>query len=366
MVFKPDNIDIRLFDKYSEWIRTISFGTMTYLASERHTAPRRDPRLLWPEVRSILSVAVPYDNPASLPKPADGLPRGRIAAYAWQQDYHQTLPILLDRQMQSFQEKLGKPFQWRCSTDSAPILERGLAAYAGLGWIGRNGSLIQPGVGSYLLLAEVFTDLEPEVLEELTGGQGIPVTDHCGTCRRCIEACPTGCIRDDRTLDAGRCISYLTIEHKGQIPRDLRPLLGDWVFGCDICQMVCPWNDKHASREAPESLAIPTPFPELITELALSETEFKQKYARTPILRTKRKGYLRNICMALGNLADPASVEALADLLAHDAEPLVRASAAWALGRIGGITALTSLESAASSESDENVIDEIQHALNTI
>ena len=351
---------------YQYWLEQNLYGGMAYLAAPRHMAPRQDPHLLWPDVQSILTFAFSYPNPTSLPMPQDGRVRGRIASYAWQTDYHLTLPVLLDRQMQLLSERLGLPFRWRSYTDSGPILERGLATCGGLGWIGRNTCLIQPGVGSYLLLAEVFTDQAPEVFNGLIPRVEEPISDHCGTCRRCIEVCPTGCIREDRLIDASHCISYLTIEHKGAIPRELRGKMGEWVFGCDLCQMVCPWNQRFASPGVPWALAIPDPYPDLMAELDLSPEQFKQRYADSPVLRAKRKGYLRNVCMALGNRGDRSATERLARVLSEDAESLVRASAAWALACVGGQSARLMLGKGLSTEMDEMVREEIMIALDVL
>jgi epoxyqueuosine reductase len=348
------------FLTYRSWLDAGLSGGMAYLAQERHIAPRSDPALLLPGLKSILSFAFPYPNPASLAVPQEGIPYGRIAAYAWMEDYHLTLPARLDAWMGHLATQLGHEFRWLSLTDSAPVLERGLAARAGLGWIGRNGCLIDPQRGSYSLLAEIYTDLDYEVLRGLFPIKTPVLSDHCGSCRRCIDACPTGCIRPDRTLDAGRCISYLTIEHKGTIPRDLREKMGNWIFGCDVCQTVCPWNIRFAEKSPPSEIAIPSPFPDLTVELELTTGRFKQKYLRTPVLRAKRKGYLRNVCIALGNSGDRDAEPVLARVLDEEAEPLVRGPAAWALSRLGGSFARKALEKALKTETDLEVRQEIQ------
>ena len=215
------------------------------------------------------------------------------------------------------------PHRWY--TDSGPLLERDLAQRAGLGWIGKNTCLINPQQGSYFFLAELLLGvaLQPDP----------PFTqDRCGACTRCIDACPTGCIRPDRTLDARRCISYLTIELKGEIPEELRPRLGNWVFGCDVCQQVCPWNRFAPEQGDPAFAPRPgIPAPELVAELALTAEEFKRKFTGSPVLRAKRRGYLRNVAVALGNQGDPAALPALERAAAEDPEPLVREHAAWAV-----------------------------------
>jgi len=224
-------------------------------------------------------------------------------------------------------QQVGGQVAHRWYTDTGPLLERELAQRAGLGWIGKNTCLINPGVGSYFLLAEILLGIELE--------PDLPFTpDRCGTCRRCLDACPTGCILPDRTLDARRCISYLTIENKGAIPPDLRPQMGNWVFGCDACQTVCPWN-KFAQAEFDQAFAAGPglPFPDLVAELDLTPQAFNRKFRQSPIRRAKRRGYQRNVTVALGNSGNPAAIPTLEKALESD-EPLVREHAAWALGRI--------------------------------
>jgi epoxyqueuosine reductase len=221
----------------------------------------------------------------------------------------------------------GNPVPHRWYTDTGPILERDLAQLAGLGWIGKNTCLINPKAGSYFLLAEILLGIELEPDPPFTA-------DRCGTCNRCIEACPTGCILPNRTLDARRCISYLTIENKGEIPTDLRPQMGNWVFGCDVCQMVCPWN-RFAANEYDRGLA---PYPgltglDLRADLTLTPQGFNQKFKESPVQRARRRGYLRNVAIALGNSGNPAGIPILEKALQDD-EPLVRQYAGWALKQI--------------------------------
>ena len=272
------------------------------------------------------------------------------------------IPARLERLVAFIERETGTPLVYRAYTDAGPLLERDLAQRAGLGWIGKNTCLIHPGTGSYFFLAELLLgiDLEPDqpFLE-----------DRCGSCTRCLEACPTGCILPDRTLDAARCISYLTIELKGPIPPELRPQVGAWVFGCDVCQQVCPWNERYARAEnlpeaLPEFAARPgMPANNLVEELSLSQEDFSRKFRGSPVKRAKRRGFLRNVAVALGNAGDPAAVPALASTLQNDPEALVRAHAAWALGQIGGQAALEVLEQAANTEADLDVQVEIYAAL---
>jgi epoxyqueuosine reductase len=231
-----------------------------------------------------------------------------------------------------------------------------MAQRAGLGWIGKNTCLINPQQGSFFLLAEIFLGitLEPDIPFSV---------DRCGTCTRCIEACPTACIQADRTIDASRCISYLTIEIKGAIARDLRPQLGIWVFGCDICQLVCPWNQRFAQQDRSDRREFPFEQPYLIPDLALSPQEFNRRFRGSAVKRAKRRGYLRNITVALGNSGYTPAIPQLVKSLNEDIEPLVRGHAAWALGRLNGEPARRSLEEASLVEKDSYVLEEIRSAL---
>jgi epoxyqueuosine reductase len=316
------------FDVYQRWLEAGNHGQMTYLADERALARRADPRQILSECRSILVLGIPYHNPAlSQPKPA-AANCGRIAAYAWGDDYHIVLPPRLEAIVQFIEQQVGHPVPNRWYTDTGPILERDLAQRAGLGWIGKNTCLISPRNGSYFLLAEILLGLDLPPDQPFT-------SDQCGSCARCIEACPTQCIQPNRTLDARRCISYLTIENKTEIPLELRPQAGNWVFGCDICQMVCPWNIRFAHQHGDPAFAprVGLPLPVLAQELTLTPEGFNRKFKDSPLKRAKRRGYLRNIAVAAGNARDVDSLPAL-ERAQSDAEPLVRQHAEWALEQI--------------------------------
>jgi epoxyqueuosine reductase len=281
--------------------------------------------------------------------------RGQVASYAWGDDYHYQIPPRLKQLVAFIETQVGEPVPNRYYTDTGPILERDLAQRAGLGWIGKNTCLINPAQGSYILLAEILLgiDLEPDP----------PFTaDRCGSCTRCIDACPTACILPDRTIDAKSCISYLTIELKNPIPAQLRPQLDNWIFGCDICQQVCPWNERFATSTSDQAFTIRPGVidPDLLTELELSPEEFNRKFKNHPIKRAKRRGYLRNVAVALGNLRDTAALRPLVGILQNEPEPLVRGHAAWALGQIGGELALQALKKAESREEDPYVLEEIR------
>jgi epoxyqueuosine reductase len=309
------------WSKFQDWLAGGRNASMTYLADPR----RADARLLLPECRSILVLALPYPNPANI-NPASTR-TGQIASYARGIDYHLLTTELLEELAESIQQLAGVSFPYRCCCDSAPLLERDLAQQAGLGWIGKNTCLIHPRQGSAFFLAELLLgiDLKPDS----------PFTeDRCGTCRRCLDACPTGCILPDRTLEAGRCLSYLTIENKGEIPTDLRPKIGTWLFGCDICQHVCPWNQRPLTACDPRLLPRPGIPPEnLLEDLVLDRQAFSQKYKNSPLLRAKWTGYFRNACIVLGNIQDPSAI-ALLMQLRDIGDPLVKDHAEWALARI--------------------------------
>ena len=323
------------YSTFENWLAKGHHGAMDYLATERSRVRRADPREIMPECKSILVLATPYSPPHSaLPKTtgtivngtseveAHGL--GNIASYARGQDYHDILPERMKELVQFIEEQIGGPVKNRWYTDTGPILERDLAQRAGIGWISKNTCLIHPKHGSYFLLSEILLDLALEPDPPF-------VTDHCGTCTRCIEACPTDCILPDRTIDATRCISYLTIELKDGIPTELRDKVGSWVFGCDICQMVCPWN-RFAGQGDPD-FGSDRPGPSLTEELSISAQEFNQRFKGTPVKRAKRRGYLRNVAVALGNTGDMHALPVLQNALDHE-ELMVREHAKWAIEKI--------------------------------
>ena len=340
------------YSTFENWLAQGLHGQMKYLATDRSRVRRADPKQILPDCKSILVLATPYDPPsptraersASEDETGRGMfegqgeVRGQIAAYARGDDYHDVLPARMKELVQFIEGQVGGPVRNRWYTDTGPILERDLAQRAGIGWIGKNTCLIHPKQGSYFLLSEIFLDLEIDPDAPF-------VTDHCGTCRLCIEACPTDCILPDRTLDATRCISYLTIELKDDIPIELRDKIGNWVFGCDICQAVCPWNrfapegdaafseDPHLHlRQVQVSTSLRTPLP-LTEELTLTPQAFNQRFKRTPIQRTRRRGYLRNVAVALGNTGDMYALPVLQNAL-KDGEPLIREHAKWAIEQI--------------------------------
>jgi len=344
-------------NRYLNWLAAGRHGEMAYLANERAVQQRADPRQILPECESILVLGIPYSDPSRAPTPTGGK-SGRVAAYAWGQDYHEALKARLVTLVAFIEEQVGQTVPNRWYTDSGPLLERELAQRAGLGWIGKNSMLINTERGSYFLLAEILLGIQLEI-------DAPQVTDHCGTCRRCLEACPTQCILPDRTLDAGRCISYLTIELKGALPAEVRPQMGAWIFGCDVCQVVCPWNERFACASGDEVLTSgeEKAWVELGAALKTNTAEFNHKFKHSPVRRTKRRGYLRNLAVAAGNSGDRSLVASLAEVLKSETEPLARGHAAWALGRLGGEAARAALVLATEGEQDPWVREEIRTAL---
>jgi epoxyqueuosine reductase len=317
------------YSTFENWLAQGHHGTMDYLATDRSRTRRADPREILPECKSILVLATPYNPPRSGEDyealfPEGTETKGQIASYAWGDDYHDVLPSRMKELVQFIEEQVGGPIKNRWYTDSGPVLERDLAQRAGIGWIGKNTCLIHPKSGSYFLLSEIFLDLALEPDPPF-------ITDHCGTCTRCIEACPTDCILPNRTIDATRCISYLTIELKDDIPMELREKIGNWVFGCDICQMVCPWN--RFAGEGDAAFGDQNPIHSLTDELSVSTREFNQRFKRSPIQRAKRRGYLRNVAVALGNTENMLVLPVLQNAL-NDLEPMVHEYAQWAIDKI--------------------------------
>jgi epoxyqueuosine reductase len=335
-------------DFYRGWLEDGRSGTMTYLAREPER--RFDPRQLDPRYKSVVSLAYPYAAPAPPRIDWRAELRGRIAAYALGRDYHDQ--VLKQTRAVADTLTAARPgIITRAYVDTGPVFEREWGATANVGWFGRNTMLLNRERGSYFFLAEIFTDAELEPTAE-------PYGEFCGTCRRCLDLCPTGALREGYKMEPRVCISYLTIEHRGVIPRELRPKLGEWIFGCDICQEVCPWNGEAASR----AVENPDLMPYLPDLLALDDVAFGRRFTKSAIKRTKRRGLLRNAAIVLGNTKNPDAIPALARALG-DPEPTVRAHAAWALGNISGHAARLALEYARTREPDPDAAGEINDAL---
>lgn len=357
----------------ASWLAHGYHGEMTYLMRTR--AARQDTRQVDAQARSLIVVGVHYAAP-HLPEELRADPsRGRIAAYAWGLDYHDQIRPRLFALDAFLRQESGRTALARCYVDSGPILERAWAMRAGLGFIGRNTCLIHPQLGSWLFLGALLVpeELDPDPLPipialsppssasamAWRHAEGSLLT--CGACTRCLEACPTQAFVDAYTLDARRCISYLTIELKGPIPRPLRPRLGNWIFGCDVCQEVCPWSRRQTRLGEEEGADRERWAPRLLDLLALDEEGFRRRFHNTALWRAKRRGLLRNVCVAIGNWGDPMALAALATAL-HDTEPLIRGHAAWALGRIGEAQAGALLERALATEADPYVLEELHQA----
>ena len=334
---------------YAQWLAEGRPGEMAYLA--RDPERRLDPRRLDPNLRAVISLAFPYQAPGAAP-PLDWRTslRGRIASYALGPDYHLVV-LERSRALAAEIQRLRPGAQARVYVDTGPVLEREWGRESALGWFGRNTNLINRAQGSYFFLSEIFTDLPLE-------GPPREYGEFCGRCTRCLDRCPTGALSDGYRLEPRLCISYLTIELRGPIPLHLRPALGNWIFGCDICQEVCPWNEpggEHADELNPS-------LPEL---LRIDDEGFRRRFFRSAIKRAKRRGLLRNVAVALGNSGNPAAVEVLAESLRTEAEALVRGHAAWALGNLGGAAARQALLQARERESIPAVGEEIAAALRT-
>jgi epoxyqueuosine reductase len=332
---------------FNRWLAEGRAGEMGWL--ERDPERRLDPRRIDPRLRSVVSLGYPYAAPAIPDLDWRAAMRGRIAAYALGPDYHDT--VLARADAVAARLKSERPGAvTRAYVDTGAVFEREWAAEARLGWFGRNTNLLNRHHGSYFFLAEIFTDAELEP-------SGDTYREHCGTCRQCLDLCPTGALAEGYVMEPRVCISYLTIEHRGPIPIELRPKIGNWIFGCDVCQEVCPWNVR---ADAPADDALMPFLPDL---MALDGDGFRRRFGNSAVARTKRRGLLRNAAVVLGNSGNCDAMAALARSLADEIEPLVRAHAAWALGQLGSAGARAALERRRKSETDATVGAEIEAAL---
>jgi len=305
-------------EQFRQWLGDGDAGTMEWLA--RNPDRRTDPRLVLPGVQSVIVLGMNYWQPDP---ETSGQARGRIARYAWGDDYHE----VIERKLRLLDEWLrDRGGVQKTYVDTGPMLERDFAALAGAGWQGKSTMLLHPKFGPWLFLAEVLTTL-PLAADE-------PMRDHCGKCTACLDVCPTQAITSARRVDARRCISYLTIENKGSIPEEFRAAIGDRIYGCDECLDVCPWN--RFAQESRESAFAAREFVHgwsLRDFLALDDDGFRTLFHKSPIKRIKRRGFLRNVCVALGNIGTPDDLPAL-ERLTDDPEPLIAEHARWAIERI--------------------------------
>jgi epoxyqueuosine reductase len=376
--------------RYLDWIRAGRQGEMAWITEER-ARRAADPRSIVPRARSVISVGLAY---WAGQRPANALNTGRVARYAWGRDYHTAMGRALEGLSERLQAELGGEHRWY--VDTGPTLDRALAARSGLGWVGKNTNLLTERFGSFVLLGEIITTLEIE--------PDNPINRSCGSCRLCIVACPTGALGPEYTIDSRKCISYLTIEHRGPIPHAFRKSIGDWVFGCDICQDVCPptmaphlsdegerrqWIGqlrsyaRHSQPARGDSARPAGPIPghplfadrvrpaiDLLWLLRMSHEEYVEAFRGTAIKRAKDWMLRRNAAVALGNVGTADAVQPMARAMREDEHPVVRGHAAWALGRLGKRHAIPRvsdvLEAALASEADHSVCAEISLALRSI
>jgi epoxyqueuosine reductase len=333
-----------------EWLAAGYGGTMAWLADRRDAYDH--PRSVLDGVRSLVMFTVDYRTAAAEPTPPG---YGRVARYAWgTSDYHDVIHGWLKQLKRECSEKFPSA-KFRGVVDTAPLMEREFAQLAGLGWIGKHTLLLNRQQGSWFFLAALLTDLELEF-------NTTPPADHCGTCTACLDVCPTDAFPQPHVMDASRCISYLTIEHRDAIPMEIRTEMGEWVFGCDLCQDVCPWNRKSPKSMEPQFAPRDDTNPLELTGLFdLDDDAFRARFRATPLWRPKRRGILRNAAIALGNNPAPDALPALVRGL-NDPESLVRGASAWALGRYGadGRAALLARQVV---ETDVEVLEEIVGAL---
>jgi epoxyqueuosine reductase len=314
------------------------------------------PTNLHDSARSIISVGVPYWNP-HIEYPNDGILRGRISRYAWGRDYHKTLKKRMQRLHRLLEDEIGRPIEARHLVDTARIVDRAAAARSGLGWYGKNTMILVPRRGSWVMLGELVVDVDIQ--------PDIPLKPKCGQCTRCLDICPTGALVDEYVLDTPKCISFLTIELRGSIPQDMRGQMGDWVFGCDMCQDICPYTNAALPEDDPEfrPKSIDHAYPPLEWLLTMTEEEFRREFSGTAVMRAKWPGLARNAAVALGNTGSAEHLDVLERTVSRHPEPLVRGHAVWAMGRIDRAASTKALKNLRARETDPEVIAEIDSVL---
>ena len=336
--------------KFRQWLGRGYHGEMEYM--KRREDERADPHRVLPGAKSVICLSHNYLTADKDMTFMENGKEGDVSLYALNEDYHD----VLKPRLRSLEDKIRETYptcETRSYGDTGPVLEKPLAQNAGLGWIGKHTNLITEGEGSWYFLSEILTTAELPVSS--------PATDRCGTCRSCIDVCPTGAIVAPYVLDSRRCISYLTIELKGVIPLEFRKDIGNRIYGCDDCQIVCPWN-SFAQKTEEQAYMEGKGTRRLIDLMAMDDEAFRQRFRRSPVWRLKRKRYLRNVAIALGNSGDPAAIPALTAAL-DDKEPLIRAHAVWALGELPGESVRAALVDKLDSESEEIVLEEVRRVL---
>ncbi|HKI61900.1 MAG TPA: tRNA epoxyqueuosine(34) reductase QueG [Mariprofundaceae bacterium] len=359
--FTLPKIDAPFGQHLDEWLAAGFHADLTWMAESERLARRKNPSCMLDGVKTVICVAMRYSPPAYALSDAEyASDKGVISAYAHGNDYHDVMKKRLKTLARDLDALLGKHDQ-RIYVDTAPVLEHALAESSGLGWQGKHSLTLNRKIGSWFLLGELFTTAEIDPDHS--------ASQHCGSCRACIDICPTKAIVAPFVVDSNRCISYLTIEYRGYIPRELRSMMGNRVYGCDDCQMICPWN-RHATAPKPDLL---TPkreniLPGLVSLLQLDEVDFRNRFAKSPVKRSGRVVLQRNVCIAMGNTKDVRFAPMLVEALKHDS-PLVRGHAAWALEQLNTKDCeeiLAALEAARSSEADEQAREEIDLTIRNI
>lgn len=342
----------------AEHVRAGHMAGMDWFTEQR-AREAADPRTLQDDVQSVIAVGVPFWN-GSIEPPDDGVLRGRIARYAWGRDYHRVLRRRMKALVEGIEEALGRVVEHRTLVDTARVFDRQIAARAGVGWFGKNSMIIVPGHGSWVMLGEIYLDfpLPPD----------IPLDRDCGRCSICIDRCPTGAIVEPYRIHAPRCISYLTIEERGVIPREIRPQMGSWVFGCDVCQDVCPYTKAAADHPDPEFIprTVDNAYPSLEFLATMDEKAYLDIFAGTAVTRAKRRGLARNAAIALGNSNDERAVPILRKMTHEHDEPLARAHAVWALAHLAGRSVRDEILRIKSRDSDPLVRQEVEQTLESI
>jgi len=341
---------------YKKWLNKGYEATMDYMA--KNEEKRQDVRNLVPGAMSVISCAINYNTDYHYSTAVKNPKKGWIARYAWGDDYHSVLKDKLNELKDYLTENSNTGDEDRVYVDTGPVLERMYAKYSGIGWIGKNTCLINQGIGSWLLIGELITTVELEY--------DSPAPERCGTCTKCIDSCPTDAITSPYVLDSSKCISYLTIENKEGIPDEYREPMGNNIFGCDICQDVCPWNGEPVTGTESSFLPREGLFePELEMLAGLDQQQFSGIFKNSPIKRSKRRGLLRNVLVAIGNNGDESFEDQVLKLLG-DEEPLIRKHAVWALYKISGIKYKDTLNNMIIDEQDEEVVDELKLVLSLL